>query len=144
MQQPTRRVEQLRRCVASSTCRASACLRANRKGEGNRPVAAPPRGRAAQHLGHVVPADMKPTKTEFNRSSLIAHSAETAATETKVARAVLTVLEATILASVHKKGLGSFTLPGLLKVNVITFPPQKKRRGIDPFTKAEREVAAKP
>jgi len=51
---------------------------------------------------------------------------------------------ATILASVHKKGLGSFTLPGLLKVNVINVPAKKKRRGIDPFTKVEREFAAKP
>ena len=53
----------------------------------------------------------------------------------KAARALLAALEATILASVHKKGLGSFTLPGLLKVNVINVPAKKKRRGIDPFTK---------
>jgi hypothetical protein len=53
-------------------------------------------------------------------------------------------LEATILASVHKKGLGSFTLPGLLKVNVVNVPAKKKRTGIDPFTKQERVFAAKP
>ena len=90
------------------------------------------------------PVDMKPIKTAFNRSSLIAHLAEAAATETKAARALLAALEATILASVHKRGLGSFTLPGLLKVNVINVPAKKKRRGIDPFTKVEREFAAKP
>jgi hypothetical protein len=33
-------------------------------------------------------------------------------------------------------------LPGLLKVNVINVPAKKKRRGIDPFTKVEREFAA--
>ena len=70
--------------------------------------------------------------------------AEAAATETKAARALLAALEATILASVHKRGLGSFTLPGLLKVNVINVPAKKTRRGIDPFTKVEREFAAKP
>ena len=91
------------------------------------------------------PADMKPIKTAFNRSSLIAHLAEAAAMEMKAARAFLmAALEATILASVHKRGLGSFTLPGLLKVNVINVPAKKKRRGIDPFTKVEREFAAKP
>jgi len=90
------------------------------------------------------PADMKPIKTAFNRSSLVAHLAEAAATELKTARALMAALEATILASVHKKGLGSFTLPGLLKVNVINVPAKKKRRGIDPFTKVEREFAAKP
>jgi hypothetical protein len=90
------------------------------------------------------PVDMKPIKTAFNRSSLIAHLAEAAATEPKVARALMAALEATMLASVHKKGLGSFTLPGLLKVNVTNVPAKKKRRGIDPFTKVEREFAAKP
>ena len=90
------------------------------------------------------PADMKPIKTAFNRSSLVAHLAQVAATELKAARALMAALEATILASVHKKGLGSFTLPGLLKVNVINVPAKKKRRGIDPFTKVEREFAAKP
>lgn len=89
-------------------------------------------------------ADMKPIKTALNRTGLVAHLAETAGTETKAARALLAALEATILASVHKKGLGSFTLPGLLKVNVINVPAKKKRRGIDPFTKVEREFAAKP
>ena len=87
---------------------------------------------------------MKPIKSAFNRSTLIAHLAETAAVEMKAVRALMVALEATILASVHKKGLGSFTLPGLLKVNVINVPAKKKRRGIDPFTKVEREFAAKP
>jgi hypothetical protein len=90
------------------------------------------------------PADMKPIKSAFNRSTLIAHLAEAAAVEMKAARALMAALEATMLASVHKKGLGSFTLPGLLKVNVINVPAKKKRRGIDPFTKVEREFAAKP
>ena len=90
------------------------------------------------------PTDMKPIKSAFNRSTLVAHLAETAAVEVKAARALMVALEATILASVHKKGLGSFTLPGLLKVNVINVPAKKKRRGLDPFTKVEREFAAKP
>ena len=94
--------------------------------------------------GSTSSADMKPIKTAFNRSSLVAHLAEVAATELKAARALMAALEATILASVHKKGLGSFTLPGLLKVNVINVPAKKKRKGIDPFTKVEREFAAKP
>lgn len=89
-------------------------------------------------------ADMKPIKTAFNRSSLIAHLAAAAAVEPKTVKSLLATLEATILASVHKKGLGSFTLPGLLKVNVINVPAKKKRRGLDPFTKVEREFAAKP
>lgn len=86
----------------------------------------------------------KPIKTAFNKSSLVAHLAEMAAVEAKAVKAVIASLEATILASVHKKGLGSFTLPGLLKVNVVNVPAKKKRTGIDPFTKQERVFAAKP
>jgi hypothetical protein len=71
--------------------------------------------------------------------------AQLAAVEIKAVKAVIASLEATTIpASVHKKGLGSFTLPGLLKVNVINVPAKKKRTGIDPFTKQERVFAAKP
>jgi hypothetical protein len=90
------------------------------------------------------PIAVKPIKTAFNKTSLITHLAELAAVEIKAVKAVIASLEATILASVHKKGLGSFTLPGLLKVNVINVPAKKKRTGIDPFTKQERVFAAKP
>ena len=90
------------------------------------------------------PVAVKPIKTAFNKTSLITHLAELAAVEVKAVKAVIASLEATILASVHKKGLGSFTLPGLLKVNVINVPAKKKRTGIDPFTKQERVFAAKP
>jgi nucleoid DNA-binding protein len=90
------------------------------------------------------PAALKPIKTAFNKTSLIAHVAEQAGVETKVAKAVLAALEASILASIHKKGLGEFTLPGLLKVMVQNVPAKKKRMGKDPFTGVERMFAAKP
>lgn len=91
-----------------------------------------------------VAASVNPIKTAFNRSSLIAHLADIAAMEIKAVKAVLASLEATMLASLHKKGLGTFTLPGLLKINVVNVAAKKKRTGIDPFTKQERVFAAKP
>jgi hypothetical protein len=106
--------------------------------------AAAPAKKAAKAAPAKAPAAAKPITSAFNRTSLIAHLAEMAAVELKAVRAVIASLEATILASVHKKGLGSFTLPGLLKVNVINVPAKKKRTGIDPFTKQERVFAAKP
>jgi len=86
----------------------------------------------------------KPVKTAFNKSGLIAHVADVAGVEPKTAKAVIGALEATVLSSVSKKGLGAFTLPGLLKVTVVNVPAKKKRTGIDPFTKQERVFAAKP
>jgi nucleoid DNA-binding protein len=90
------------------------------------------------------PAALKPIKTAFNKSSLTAHIAEQIGAEIKLVKSVLTALEASILASVHKKGLGEFTLPGLLKVVVHNVPAKKKRMGKDPFTGVERMFAAKP
>lgn len=52
-------------------------------------------------------------RAPFNRTSLIKHLVEAAALEVRAVKAMMATLEATIFASVHKKGLGSFTLPGL-------------------------------
>jgi Bacterial DNA-binding protein len=107
--------------------------------------AAAPSKKAVKAAAPAKPAaTVKPIKSAFNKTSLIAHLAEMATVEIKAVKAIVASLEATILASVHKKGLGSFTLPGLLKVNVINVPAKKKRTGIDPFTKQERVFAAKP
>jgi nucleoid DNA-binding protein len=87
---------------------------------------------------------LKPIKTAFNKTTLLAHVAAQAGIEPKATKAVLAALEATILASVHKKGLGEFTLPGMLKIAVLNVPAKKKRMGKDPFTGEERMFAAKP
>jgi nucleoid DNA-binding protein len=87
---------------------------------------------------------LKPIKTAFNKTSLNVHLAEHAGVDPKVAKAVLAALEATMLASIHKKGLGEFTLPGMLKVTAQNVPAKKKRFGKDPFTGEERWFAAKP
>lgn len=87
---------------------------------------------------------LKPIKDTFNKTSLINHLANVAGQEPKAVKAVMGALEATMIASVNKKGAGSFTLPGLLKVTVLQVAAKKKRVGIDPFTKQERTFAAKP
>lgn len=99
---------------------------------------------AAKKASAPAPGPLKPIKTAFNKSTLQAHLAELSGAEPKTVKAILAALEATMLASVHKKGLGEFTLPGLLKVTAVAIEAKKKRRGIDPFTKVEREFAAKP
>ncbi len=90
------------------------------------------------------PSTMKPIKTAFNKTSLAAHLAEQAGVEPKAAKALLAALEATVVASVNKKGLGAFTMPGLLKITAQNIAAKKKRFGKDPFTGAERWFAPKP
>lgn len=86
----------------------------------------------------------KPIKTAFNKTTLIAHLAEQSGVEPKAAKAVLAALESAILGSVHKKGSGEFTLPGLMKIGLQQIPAKKKRFGKDPFTGEERWFPAKP
>lgn len=90
------------------------------------------------------PAATAPIKTAFTKTTLIARLAQVTGVDSKAVKSVMEALDATILASMHKKGLGAFTLPGLLKVTSVAVPAKKKRVGIDPFTKKEREFAAKP
>lgn len=89
-------------------------------------------------------APLKPIKTTFNKTTLLAHVAQTSGQEPKVVKAVLGALEATLLAAIHKKGAGEFTWPGVVKVTALQVPAKKARKGIDPFTKVERMFAAKP
>ena len=89
-------------------------------------------------------ATIKPIKTVFNKTTLVAHLVEQSGVEPKAAKAVLAALESAILGSVHKKGSGEFTLPGLLKIGLLQVPAKKKRFGKDPFTGEERWFPAKP
>ena len=103
-------------------------------------AAAPAKTAAAKKA----PAAVKPVKEPFNKTTLVAHLAEQSGVEPKSVKAVLAALEGAILASVHKKGSGEFTLPGLLKISLHQVEARKKRLAKDPFTGEERWFAAKP
>ena len=107
-------------------------------------VKAAPAKAAPVKAAKAASAALKPLKTAFNKSSLAAHVAEQSGVDAKSVKSVLAALEGAMLMSVNKKGLGSFTLPGLLKVVVQNVPAKKKRMGKDPFTGVERMFAAKP
>ncbi|WP_423228783.1 HU family DNA-binding protein [Pseudaquabacterium rugosum] len=89
-------------------------------------------------------AAMKPIKEAMGKTALVAHLAAASGVDTKVAKTVLAALEQTISASIGKKGLGEFTMPGLFKVVVQNVPARKAYKGIDRFTKQERTFPAKP
>ncbi len=86
----------------------------------------------------------KSIKTALSKSALVAHLAEAASVAAKDVRALLAALEGAVTASLSKKGAGSFTLPGLLKVTAVNVPAKPKRKGINPFTKQEQWFEAKP
>ena len=90
------------------------------------------------------PAALKPIKDPLSKSSLVSHIVEQSGIDSKSVKAVLASLEGAISASVHKKGAGTFTLPGLLKITSVAVAAKPKRKGKDPFTGEERWFAAKP
>ncbi|CAM4357179.1 DNA-binding protein [Bordetella muralis] len=83
-------------------------------------------------------------KEALNKSQLVAHLVAQTGVEAKSVKAVLAGLENAALGSVNKKGVGEFSLPGLLKVTVQKVPAKAKRFGKDPFTGQERWFPAKP
>ncbi|ATD68163.1 MULTISPECIES: HU family DNA-binding protein [Luteimonas] len=100
--------------------------------------AAPKKAAAAK------PAAPKPIKEALSKSGLVAHIAESTGLAPKDVRSVFSALEGAVHGSVSKKGVGSFTLPGLLKITSVSVPAKPKRKGINPFTKEEQWFAAKP
>ncbi|MDN4573195.1 HU family DNA-binding protein [Pandoraea sp. XJJ-1] len=87
---------------------------------------------------------VSPIKDALNKTQLAAHLAEQSAVAVKEVKAVLAALENTIVSSLHKKGVGEFTLHGLFKVTSQQIAAKAKRFGKDPFTGQERWFPAKP
>jgi nucleoid DNA-binding protein len=87
---------------------------------------------------------IKPVKDTFTKVALTAYLADQAAVHKKTVQAVLAALEGVVLGSMHKKGVGEFSLLGLVKIGVQAVPATKKRFGKDPFTGQERWFDAKP
>ena len=100
--------------------------------------------KAAPKKAAAAPAAPKPIKETLSKTGLLAHIAEVSAVELKHVRQVIAALEHAIVASVSKKGAGSFVLPGFLKINAVKVPAKPKRKGINRFTGQEQVFAAKP
>jgi nucleoid DNA-binding protein len=100
--------------------------------------------KAAPKKAAAKPAAIKPIKEALGKSGLVSHISEQTGVASRDVRAVLASLEGAVHGSVSKKGAGTFTLPGLLKITAVNVPAKPKRKGINPFTKEEQWFAAKP
>jgi nucleoid DNA-binding protein len=133
-----------RMATAKKATAKAAPKKAAPKAAKSAPKAAPKAAKPAAKPVVQAPSALKPIKETFNKTSLVNHLVQTSGADAKTVKAVLGSLEATILASIAKKGAGAFTWPGVLKVSALQVPAKKARKGIDPFTKVERMFAAKP
>ena len=82
--------------------------------------------------------------TKLSKSQIYAEVAETTGLNRKQVASVLEELESLISRSVGKKGVGEFTVPGLLKITTVKKPATKARKGVSPFTGEEITFKAKP
>ena len=85
-----------------------------------------------------------PIKDKMTKSQILNDIAEATALNRKQVSAVMDELESLIARSVSKKGLGEFTIPGLMKVVTVKKPARKARKGVNPFTGQETTFKAKP
>lgn len=80
----------------------------------------------------------------LNKSELVSALAESAGTDKKTVKAVLDGLGDLAAQALKKGGAGVFKIHGLVQLKRVDVPAKPARRGIDPFTKQERDFPAKP
>ncbi|MGA1676404.1 MAG: HU family DNA-binding protein [Pseudomonadales bacterium] len=82
--------------------------------------------------------------TKMTKTGILNELAERTQLSRKQVDAVLTELETLIERHIRKKGIGEFTLPGLVKIRSAKRPATKKRTGRNPKTGEEIVIPAKP
>ncbi len=106
---------------------------------------APKTAAAAKKTAKAESSAVKPVKQAMTKSALINLIAEENEIPRKTAVGVYTTLENAFLGSVHPRGLGEFTLPGLLKVNLRKVPARKAGTLVrNPATGEMIKASAKP
>lgn len=90
-------------------------------------------------------AKIKPVKETLTKSALIGKIAEENDISRKVATGVFETLVDTMLGSVHPRGVGEFTLPGILKVTLRKVPARRAGTLVrNPATGEMMKAKAKP
>jgi nucleoid DNA-binding protein len=90
-------------------------------------------------------APIRPVKETLTKSALINLIAEQNDIPRKTAVGVFATLESVLLGSVHPRGVGEFTLPGLLKVTLRKVPARRAGTLVrNPATGEMVKGAAKP
>lgn len=103
-----------------------------------------PKAKAA--AAKAAPKKAPALKDKLTKAQMLASIADsTGLTKVEVA-SVMDEMESLIDRSVRKRGVGEFTIPGLLKITTVKKPAKKARKNVpNPFKPGElMDVAAKP
>ena len=93
------------------------------------------------------PAPKKATSAiteKLTKSQILASISESTGLTKKQVSSVMDEMHSLMERSIKKRGVGEFTVPGILKVTTVKKPARKARKGINPFTKEEVVFKAKP
>ena len=91
-----------------------------------------------------VPAKAKAIAEKMTKTQIVGAIADTTGLTKKQVGDVMGELENLIEGSIKKRGVGEFTIPGLMKIMTVRKPAVKARKGINPFTGEETMFKAKP
>ncbi|TGD75444.1 integration host factor [Mangrovimicrobium sediminis] len=81
---------------------------------------------------------------KMTKSQIVATLSESTELSKKQVNDVLDGLNELIERSIKKRGVGEFTIPGVMKITTVKKPARKARKGINPFTGEETVFKAKP
>ena len=81
---------------------------------------------------------------KLTKSQILASVAESTGLSKKQVGSVMDELHSLMERSIKKRGVGEFTIPGILKISTVKKPARKARKGINPFTGEETVFKAKP
>ena len=83
-------------------------------------------------------------KQPMTKAQLLSAIAEDTNLTRRQVTDVMNSLSGQMYRHIKKRGPGTFTLPGLMKIKTVRKPARKARKGINPFTGEETTFAAKP
>ncbi len=85
-----------------------------------------------------------PITEKMTKGQIVASVSDATGLSKKEVSSVLDAYDSLVERSVSKRGIGEFTIPGILKITTRKQAAKPARKGIDPFTKLERVFKAKP
>jgi nucleoid DNA-binding protein len=81
---------------------------------------------------------------KLTKSQIVASLADSTGLSKKQIGSVMDEMHTLMERSIKKRGVGEFTIPGILKITTVKKPARKARKGINPFTGEETMFKAKP
>ncbi len=105
---------------------------------------APAKKKAVAKKAAAAPKKAAAITEKLTKSQIVASVADSTGLTKKQVGSVMDEVHTLIERSIKKRGVGEFTIPGILKITTVKKPARKARKGINPFTGEETTFKAKP